>query len=265
MRPIAFSALTALVVLALGLACSGSREAVDAGPTRGLRVLLFEKETEWFHPSNPVADEVMREVGASRGWTVTSTKDAGVFTPQGLAPFDVVVFLLTSGPCLDPAQRDALRAFIASGRGYAGVHSASHTDYDSPYYVGLVGASFKGHPLLFDMDVRVVDPSDPIVRDLPALWHRNDEWYTFWERPELTPGVHVLLSLEEDSNAGYPGADAWLRVGQHPLAWRQEYGGGRSFYTALGHTVESWSEPAFVRHFALGVEWAGAASLAKNP
>lgn len=238
--------------------------ATDAGAppsTHALRVLLYEKETEWFHPSNPIADKAMLAEGASLGWTMTSTKDPGVFTTQGLAQFDVVVFLLTSGMTLDAGQRDALQAFIATGGGYAGVHSASHTDYDSPFYNGLVGASFKGHPGLMEANVLVQDPTDPIVAFVPKVWSRVDEWYTFQERPEDNHNLHILLSLDEDSPVDYPGkgAPSWLRVGNHPLAWRQEYGGGRSFYTALGHTIESWSEPAFIRHVVLGIIWAGGA------
>jgi type 1 glutamine amidotransferase len=234
---------------------------VDAGataPSQALRVLLYEKETEWFHPSNPVADKAMLKEGASLGWTMTSTKDPGVFAPATLSQFDVVVFLLTSGMTLDASQRDALQAFIASGRGYVGVHSASHTDYDSPFYNALVGASFKGHPGLMEAAVLVEDPTDPIVAFVPKAWNRVDEWYTFQERPEENHNLHILLSLDEDSPVDYPGtgSPAWLRVGNHPLAWRQEYGGGRSFYTALGHTIESWSEPAFMRHIVLGIVWA---------
>jgi type 1 glutamine amidotransferase len=42
----------------------------------------------------------------------------------------------------------------------------------------------------------------------------------------------------------------------HPIAWFHTYEGGRSFYTALGHTRESYSEPAFLAHVEGGIEWA---------
>jgi type 1 glutamine amidotransferase len=37
--------------------------------------------------------------------------------------------------------------------------------------------------------------------------------------------------------------------GTHPLAWCHDLpGGGKGFYTALGHTVDSYAEPAFRAH-----------------
>ncbi len=54
-------------------------------------------------------------------------------------------------------------------------------------------------------------------------------------------------------------------MGYHPIAWRQNYGGGRSFYTAMGHTDESYSEESFVRFLADAVDWAGATSLSAAP
>jgi hypothetical protein len=63
--------------------------------------------------------------------------------------------------------------------------------------------------------------------------------------------VVVLLSLDEASYA--PGGTA---MGDHPIAWYKGWDGGRSFHTALGHTEESWAEPAFLDHVWGGIEWA---------
>ena len=37
-------------------------------------------------------------------------------------------------------------------------------------------------------------------------------------------------------------------VSGHPIAWCHRYGGGRAVYTGMGHTIESFSEPLFLRH-----------------
>jgi type 1 glutamine amidotransferase len=42
----------------------------------------------------------------------------------------------------------------------------------------------------------------------------------------------------------------------HPVAWYHQYGGGRAFYTALGHTAESFSEPELLSHLLGGISWA---------
>ena len=41
----------------------------------------------------------------------------------------------------------------------------------------------------------------------------------------------------------------------HPVAWCHEHGGGRCFYTALGHAALTFAEPAFLRHLAGALEW----------
>ena len=68
--------------------------------------------------------------------------------------------------------------------------------------------------------------------------------------------MSVLLTIDEASySGGSMGAE-------HPMSWHQLYDGGRSWYTALGHTDESYAEPHFRSHLAGGILWAaGAAGL----
>lgn len=260
---------TALGLLGL-LACSDDtalsppRAAGEAGApgttaAAPARVLLYSKETEWFHTSTPVAAQVMVERGRARGWTVTATKESAIFTPEGLRGFDVVVFLISSGKTLDESQRGAFASWVAAGHGWAGAHAASHTDYDWVFMRDLVGASFLGHPPIMEANALLDAPDDPIVAHLPKVWTRTDEWYTFDRRPELDPNVRVLLSLDETSaRPDYPGPNlpAALRVGAHPITWKQNFGATRSFYTGMGHTVESWQDEAFVTMMVNGIEWA---------
>jgi type 1 glutamine amidotransferase len=42
----------------------------------------------------------------------------------------------------------------------------------------------------------------------------------------------------------------------HPVAWCHTVGAGRSFYTALGHTTESFSEGPFLDHLLGAIRWA---------
>ena len=39
-----------------------------------------------------------------------------------------------------------------------------------------------------------------------------------------------------------------------PIAWCQTIDGGRSWYTAMGHTTESYAEPLFRSHLLGGIE-----------
>ena len=63
----------------------------------------------------------------------------------------------------------------------------------------------------------------------------------------------MLLTIDEDSySGGAMGED-------HPMAWYRCFDGGRTWYTAGGHTIASWSEPAFVEHVVGGLLWSAGA------
>lgn len=215
-------------------------------------VLLFTKTAGFEHASIPTAVAALHDAGSSRGWTVTDTEDAGTISTRGLADVDVVVFLMTTGDVLDDEQQAALEAFVQSGRGWVGVHSASDTEYDWPWYGGLVGAYFAGHPQPQRASVAVEVADHPATSHLPGTWTRFDEWYSFDDNPR--DDVVVLLALDESTYD--PGG---LAMGDHPIAWSHTYDGGRAFYTAGGHTSESYEEPDFIAHLVGGIEWAAAA------
>ena len=40
------------------------------------------------------------------------------------------------------------------------------------------------------------------------------------------------------------------------MAWYHEYDGGRAWYTALGHTKETYSDPAYLMHLLGGIKYA---------
>ena len=191
----------------------------------------------------------MTELGSQRGWRLTFTEDATFFSPGTLAQFDLVVWLNTSGDVLDANQQAAFEAFIEDGGGYAGVHAAGDTEHDWPWYGELLGARFSKHPTVQPATLRV-SSLHAATLDLPDPWHRSDEWYDFKPNPWDKAGLVVLLSVDETSyDGGGMGPD-------HPVSWTHEFGGGRSFYTALGHTAAGYREPGFRSHLAGGMEWA---------
>ena len=75
------------------------------------------------------------------GFEVDATEDAAAFTAENLAKYDMVIFLCTTGNVLNDAQQAAFEGYVQGGGGYAGIHSASDTEYDWAWYGGLVGAS----------------------------------------------------------------------------------------------------------------------------
>lgn len=247
-----------LIAVLLLAGCSAPRESSAQAPAieylschRPLqgtpRVLVFTRTTGYRHGSIPAGVEAVRQIGVQLGFSVDHTEDPGRFAADGLVSYAAVVFLNTTGDVLDAAQQAAFEAFVASGGGFIGVHSAADTEYEWPWYGRLAGAWFASHPAIQEGRLDVLDNEHPATRCLPTPWRRVDEWYDFRALPE--EGVRVLLTIDESSYR-----DA--RMGSpHPMAWTHELLGGRAFYTALGHTDESYQEPAFLDHLAGGILW----------
>lgn len=243
-------------ILAVLAACFAGLFAVPA--SAGTHVLVFSKTLEYRHASIPQGIVAIATLGAQRGWQVDATEDATQFTDATLSKVDVVVWLSTTGAVLDADQQAAYERYVKSGKGTVGIH-AGGTDthhHDWPWFRTLIGAEFKSHPKQQQATIQVLDARHPSAAGLPASWSHWEEWYNFTALPTGT----VVLSVDEASYD--PGPDAMAKkFGSHPLAWYQVVDGGRVFYTALGHTVEDYSDPLFLGHLAGGIEWAANAAV----
>jgi cytochrome c len=218
---------------------------------RPFAVLVFSRTTGYRHSSIRAGIDALRLLGRAHRFAVTATEDASAFTRENLARYRAVIWLSTSGNVLNDDQRSAFEAYISGGGGYVGIHGAADTEYDWTWYGGLVGAYFRSHPAPPPATLTVRDREHPSTAHLHAAWTRFDEWYDFRSPPG--PDVAVLLTLDEETYRG-GGMGAY-----HPIAWCQEYKGGRAFYTACGHTAESFDEPAFRQHLLGAIRWAAAA------
>lgn len=224
-------------------------ELSNSAPDRtAKRVLVFSKTAGFRHDAIPEGIAALKELGATSNITVDSTEEAGQFTTSNLARYDAVVFLSTTGDVLNADQQKAFENYIAAGGGYMGVHAAADTEYDWAFYGGLVGAYFAGHPAIQPVTVRVEDHNHPATAHLDDAWNRTDELYNYRTNPR--DKVKVLATLDETTYTG------GTMKGDHPITWCQSYGGGRSFYTGLGHTKESYAEPAFRQLLLGGVRYA---------
>lgn len=224
-------------------------DAGDTASTAPFRVLLFSRTAGFRHDAIPVAVAALEELGPANGYVAEATEDPGVFTTAGLSPFQVVVFVMTTGDVLNAAGQSAFEAWIAGGGNFVGIHSATDTEYDWPFYGALVGAYFKQHPAVQPADVVVEVATHPATAPLPARWRRTDEWYDFRANPRAN--VTVLATVDESTySGGTMGSD-------HPLVWAHSTsGGGRAFYTAMGHTTESYADATFRAHLAGALRWA---------
>jgi len=215
------------------------------------RLLVFSKTGAFRHASIKDGKIALQKLAAEHNFAIDFSEDSTVFSDSNLSQYNAVVFLLTTGNILDDTQKAAFERYIRAGGGYVGIHSASDTEYNWSWYGGLVGAynnQLNKHSKVTQATIHVVDHTNPSTSMLPALWVRTDEWYNFATNPRGR--VHVLMTVDEKTYiGGTMGAD-------HPIAWYHEYDGGHAWYTALGHTSESYYEPLFLAHLWGGITYA---------
>jgi len=217
-------------------------------------VLVFSKTAGFYHTSIPDGISAIQKLGAENGFEVDTTTNANLFTEENLKNYSAVIFLNTTGDVLNYHQQAEFERYIQSGGGFAGIHAAADTEHHWGWYGRLVGGYFLDHPGIQDPHpnvqegiLEVADNTHPSTDFLPDRWSRTDEWYSF---RNLNEQVNVLLTIDKESYLG--GADTEY----HPMAWYHEYDGGRAFYTAGGHTSESYSEELFLRHLLAGIQYA---------
>ncbi len=210
--------------------------------------LVFTKTTGFRHDTIPDGSQAIAQFCKDRKWTVEFTEDSNEFTPDNLAKFNAIVFFQTTGDVLDADQKLAMQNYVENGGGFVGVHSASDTEYKWPWYGTLVGAWFNGHPEQQQATVHIENKKHPSTKFLPDPWVRFDEWYNFKTDPRSQ--VTVLATVDEKSYHGGTMGD------DHPIMWCHTVGKGRSWYTAMGHTHDSYKDPLYLRMLAEGMNWA---------
>ena len=276
-RAVLVAALVAVAIVPIaGAQADKGGEQGGAGHSNGKKhfnALIFSKTAAFRHteciPSGTVA---IAQMAQRNGFTVDATENAADFNDANLAKYDVVIFLCTTGDVLNGAQQTAFEHYIQGGGGYAGIHSASDTEYDWSWYGGLVGAYFRDHPGVAGVNqqfqqatINVEDRKSAATKRLPAQWTREEEWYNFRTNPR--EDVHVLMSVDESTYdpRGYSVPGGSPPMGDHPISWCHEYDGGRAFYTALGHKGVYWKEPLLLSHVLGGIQMAAGAAKFNCP
>ena len=233
-------------------------------PTYLKHVLVIAQTKGFEHDSVPDGMAAIYNMGHDSGlWDTTLRTDTELITKKDLGRnsknlnyFDALVFVSTTGELdLDDSQKRDMMSFIKDdGKGFVGIHAALDTNYKWPEYGEMIGGWFDQHPwFTFNAPIINEDPTFPAVRHFPKEFVKYDEIYQpkDWSRDK----VHVLLSLDP-AKLNYENNPRIHRTDHDfAVAWDKMYGKGRVFYSTLGHTEESWSDPDIRKMYFEAVKW----------
>ena len=239
-----------LAALLLVLASCASVPRTNLG---GSRILVFSHTTGYRHEAIGAALPALRRLIEEEGGTAVLSEDPSAFDTGRLDGVGAIILLsATTDPerpeseWLTGPRREALQAFVRRGGGIVGIHAASDSHYHWPWYGEMLGGRFQRHPPGTQRGrLSVADATHPATAPLPRMFDHTDEWYAI---RDWRPGSRLLLTLDP-ACIGEPAGAPW------PISWSREYEGGRIFYTALGHTPETYAQPFFLDHIRGALRW----------
>ncbi|MEV4536552.1 ThuA domain-containing protein [Asanoa sp. NPDC049518] len=251
-------------------------------PNADYNVLVFSRTTGFRHDHIPHTVAAIQKLGIAHNFNVdvydpqlpTVTLPASPFLSlDALKQYDTIVFESNvghPGPLNPITEQPNLEAYMNQGGGYVGIHGAADSFEIGtwPWYGNLVGGFFTSHPSgqngfgqcgsCIHAEVVTEDNTHPATAHLPARWMTVDELYNFDRN--MRADVHTLLSLNENSyqrslNSGNAATNPLrLMNGDHPIAWCQNWGGGKAFSNILGHFRTQYYDDSFMRIILGGIE-----------
>jgi len=220
---------------------------------KNIRVLVYTKNGKGYVHDNIAAGVgAIQQLGNQYGFKVDASDDPAVFTEQNLKKYALLIFNNTNNEVFDTdEQKVAFMRYVQAGGGFIGIHSATGTERQWPWFKRLIGATFLRHAKHQPFTEIIIDPSNPSTSFLPKTWQRDDECYFF---KEYNPDIHVLIvhdlaSLNDNDKPSYYGGTS------SPSVWCHEFDGGRQWYTSLGHDSTTYKTPEFQKHLMGGIIW----------
>jgi len=219
-------------------------------------VLVYTKNGEGYvHENIPQCVEALEDICRSMDIICEVSSDPEIFNLDISKKFDAVIFANTNNEAFEnDKQREAFKKYIQEGGSFMGIHSATGSERNWPWFWSMIGGKFKRHPQYQTFKIQIIDSDHPATDFLPKVWNWEDECYYM---DHLNPDIHVLMAVDlstiddPDMNE-YPGNTFGSLF---PISWCHEFDGGRQFYTALGHNPDHYKEENFRAHLQGGLHW----------
>jgi type 1 glutamine amidotransferase len=221
-------------------------------------VLVYTKNGKGYVHDN-IASAVIsiQELGTANNFKVDVSDDPSVFTEENLKKYTLLIFTSTNNDVFDTDnQRVAFRRYIEAGGGFVGIHSVTGTERNWKWFKQMIGETFSWHARYQKFAIKKIDASHPSMKDVPAIWEREDECYF---GKELYPGIKVLMVHELKSlnpaDSSLINKNKGSFEDYYPAVWYQQFEGGNIWITTLGHSKESYQDPVYKNHLLQGIKF----------
>jgi uncharacterized protein len=241
------------------------------------KILVFSLHTGFEHWVIPHTEEVVKILGAKSGaFEVTASKDIRTFEAGNLAQFDAVVL---NNTCSKPDRRNifwdklvlenpeadtvllmqraadlekSLLDYVEDGGGLLVLHGGITMQNNSRAFSRLVGASFDYHPVQQLIDVKLADPSHPLVQAFPKTGFRHVDEPYFYKNAYETLDFTPLLYFENGkiTEQMTPNTEGITYV-----SWIRPQGKGKVMYCSPSHNAQSFENPDLLRFLLNGMQY----------
>ena len=205
------------------------------------KLLLLGDRENTYHPLNEFKD-IFESIAKKNGLEVLSTTDREYLRIENIKEFDLIICSLTESKITKQQAKGLKEGIIGNPWGkiakpinFIGLHGASTSFINQEWYFRMLGAKFLTHPEISNIKIIPVD-NHPFTEKLKEF-EIKDELYLM----EYYPPFKTLLYTV------YQGLEI-------PLAWVKNYGLGRVFYLAPGHSKETFENPNIEKLIASVIE-----------
>ena len=227
--------LLSLVLLGAAMGLSQTIKQAPAQP-RHVKILFLGAPTE-NHPGHDPVERyrILKKALGTSGIDLTYTETLGDLRREVLDRYDGIMLYgnWKQNEPMDPAQQKALLTYVEDGGAFLPIHCASACFGGSDTFVKLVGGRFKSHDTGV-FTTTIVTPQHPVMRGYSGF----ETWDETYVHDRLTDD-RAILQLRD----------------REPWTWVREQGKGKVFYTAYGHDMRCWEQPAFHELLRRAILW----------
>jgi type 1 glutamine amidotransferase len=173
-----------------------------------------------------------------------------------MAGIDLIVQSWTMGT-IERAPLAGLLGAVKNGAGFAGWHGGTADAFrnESEFHF-MVGGQWVAHPGgQVDYKVTIVDGEDDVTKGLRDFSIKTEQYYMLVD-PNNKVLATTLFSGEHDAS---------IKGATMPVVWKRQYGKGRVFYSALGHTPALFDVREVFEITRRGLLWAGESKYSGTP